>query len=141
MIGKEVGFGTDNFGKPKILSIQDSIAQIILNILLMRPGNIPSLPHVGINIKKYLYALEEDIDVLELKNEIYNQCTELLPVLISDDIRFYINRMDGKDVLILFLPVYIDSSSNSNNDEGIMFAFTKEGAEGITYAYKYQKSK
>lgn len=142
MIKKEVGFGSDNFGKPKVLSDVDSISQVILNILLSKPGNYPSLPHIGIDIKSYLYKLEEEIDVLDLRSKIYSQCQELLSMVVSDDIKFYINRDDdGKPILILYIPVTVDTEPLSTDQEGIMFAFSNnnDNQEGMSYIFKYQR--
>lgn len=122
-IGKEVGFGQDNFSKPKILNEKDSISTIILNLLLMKPGNMPSLPHLGINIKKYLYAKEDEINVDDLKNQIYSQCNELFPWLVSDEVKLLTNRVDGKDVLIIYIPVLL------NGEGAIVYAF-QQGTNG-----------
>ena len=64
-IKHELTFGIDNFGKQNMLSKSESVAQVLINLLFMRPGQMPSLPHLGINIKQYLYKFEEDIDVTE----------------------------------------------------------------------------
>lgn len=122
-IGKEVGFGQDNFSKPKILNEKDTISTIILNLLLMKPGNMPSLPHLGINIKKYLYAKEDEISVDDLKNQIYSQCSELFPWLVSDEVKLFTNRVDGKDVLIIYIPVLL-------NGEGAMVYAFQQGSNG-----------
>ena len=67
MIKNEVDFGFDNFGKQKILSNKDSIAQLFRNLLFLVPGQLPSLPHIGINITKYIYKLVDDINLENLK--------------------------------------------------------------------------
>lgn len=122
-IGREVGFGQDNFSKPKILNEKDSISTIILNLLLMKPGNMPSLPHLGINIKKYLYAKEDEINVDDLKNQIYNQCNDLFPWLLSDEVKLLTNNQDGKETLIIYIPVLIEG------EEAIVYAF-QQGQNG-----------
>lgn len=122
-IGKEVGFGQDNFSKPKILNEKDSISTVILNLLLMKPGNMPSLPHLGINIKNYLYVREDELDVNTLKNDIYNQCHELFPWLLSDEVKLMKNTQEGKDILIVYIPIISDDS------QAIVYAF-QQGTNG-----------
>ena len=53
MIKPEVTFGLDNFGKQKTLSLSETIGQLVLDILLLKPGQLPSLPHIGMNIKQF----------------------------------------------------------------------------------------
>ena len=76
-IQREVQFGLDDFKKPKVLSEIESIVQLFTNILFLRPGDLPSLPHIGINIRQYLYTFKEDFDTEGIKSKIRNNCSEL----------------------------------------------------------------
>ena len=51
---RDVGLGKDNFQKSKIYNETDSLVNYILNILLMKPGNMPSMPELGVNIGQYI---------------------------------------------------------------------------------------
>lgn len=131
-LGKEVGFGKDNFSKPRMLSNKDTICNLILNLLLMKPGNLPTQPELGIDIKSYLYKDEDQIDVNELRNKIYNQCQEFLPYIISNDIKFYINTVGGKNVLMLYLPIVLEGIN-----DGILYAFQDDNAGGVNSGFKF----
>jgi hypothetical protein len=130
-VGKEVLFGLDNFQKPKMLSLKDTVAQQIINILLMRPGNLPSLPHVGINIEQYLYKLQGDFDAEEIKQKIYNQCSELLSYISLGEVQIFITIYEGKDLLIVVIPIVgfgeeenlILGFSNSQNEVNVAYQF------------------
>lgn len=104
----EVDFGLDNFQQPKVLSEEDSIAQVLMNLLLMKPGQLPSMPHIGIDIKSYLYSFEEDIDVSALKNKIYSQCSTVVPFLDFDNLELLVTNYKGTDVLLLIIPFSIN---------------------------------
>lgn len=130
--GSEILFGLDNFQKPKILDEKNSIAQVLLNILILRPGNLPSLPHIGINIKQYLYKFEDDLRADEIKQKIYEQCMELIPYLTLGDIRFFLTRYNEKDMFILLVPIVFD-----NNNFTVLYGFTNNGNE-ITFNYKIE---
>ena len=58
---KEPAFGLDNFGKPKILKDTEAFATTVLMILFGKPGFLPSLPDVGMNIQQYTYAFFDEI--------------------------------------------------------------------------------
>lgn len=133
-IKSEVGFGLDNFMKPKILDSYESLAQVILNVLVMRKGNMPSLPHLGIDIQKYLYRFSDEIDVGALKNEIYSQVSELLPYLISGEIKISVVNYDGKDLLLVAIPI-----NDSSPDDAIIFGFSKGLNNSVETSYSLER--
>ena len=133
-IKSEVGFGLDNFMKPKILDSYESLAQVILNVLVMRKGNMPSLPHLGIDIQKYLYKFSDEIDVGALKNEIYSQVSELLPYLISGEIKISVVTYDGKDLLLVAIPI-----NDTSPDDAIIFGFSKGLNNSVETSYSLER--
>lgn len=133
-IKSEVGFGLDNFMKPKILDSYESLAQVILNVLVMRKGNMPSLPHLGIDIQKYLYKFSDEIDVGALKNEIYSQVSEVLPYLISGEIKISVVNYDGKDLLLVAIPI-----NDSSPDDAIIFGFSKGLNNSVETSYSLER--
>ena len=56
-IPRDVGFGLNDFQEMQVYSEGESIARYLSNILLMRPGNLPGLPHIGLNIKDFVKTL------------------------------------------------------------------------------------
>lgn len=56
MNGKEITFTIDKYQQTKLLNDKDSLIQIILNALLMVPGNLPSQPKKGVNLFQYSYS-------------------------------------------------------------------------------------
>jgi hypothetical protein len=128
----EVDFGLNNFGKPKELSEADSIARLIMNILLMRPGQLPSMPHIGINIRKYLYKFDEDIDTDALKREISFQCSELIPFIDTSNMKLLVIDYRGEGLLMLIMPLYI------NGKQQDMLMGFKKGATSDDIQFNYQ---
>ena len=104
-IKRELDFGLDHFGNQKILSLDDSIAQMVLNILFLRPGQIPSLPYIGVNIEKYLYRFEEELDVQELLTEIRNQCSPLMGYIDIDAMYMAVIEYENYPLLVLNIPL------------------------------------
>lgn len=133
-IKSEVGFGLDNFMKPKILDSYQSLAQVILNVLMMKPGNMPSLPHLGIDIRKYLYKVSDEIDVGALKNEIYSQVSEVLPHLISGEIKISIVNYQGTDLLLVAIPI-----NDTTPDDAMIFGFSKGLNNSVKTSYSLER--
>ena len=134
MIGKEVGFGVDNFGRPVVLSNKDSVIQIILNILMSRKGNIPGMPHLGIDIYQYLYSTPEEISGVQLKELIYAQCKDLLYLVASSDIRIFVTKSMGKDILIVYIPLIIPS--DESDETGLMYSFSSDAAGTLSHNFQ-----
>lgn len=126
---KEVGFGSDDMGRPKVLSQNASIAQIIYNIFLMEPGTYPSQPEKGIGIRRWLYKTEDEIDSTELKKRIFENCSDLISFLEFDDVEVIFTDIEGQGVLIVILPLKV-------TNESMLLAFSK-GEENNVY-FKFQ---
>lgn len=134
-LGQDVDFYMDDFGKPKMYTDKESIAKMILNLLLLKPGNLPSQPFMGVDIRKYLYMREDEIDVNEIKNAIYNSCHSLLPYIMGD-IKVYLKDADTEDrrkVLILYFPLTIDGETDP-----LFVGVSRTGSNQSDATYMYE---
>lgn len=139
MAGREISLTLDGFRQQKLLSNKDSIAQRIINIMFMKPGHMPSMPHIGIDVNQYLYSQEGDINTSELKSKIISQCSELLPYIITGDISVTFTNDKGYDILLIAIPLMIESveqllligvsslnsSATMKNNRNIVYEFTE----------------
>lgn len=133
---RDVGFGVDDFQNPKMLSLADSIGQQLINLLLMERGTLPSMPHLGIGIRKYMsYSLEGELDEEFLKSQISSQAKELLPYLDMDGIVLKSFELEGSNVIYLAIPISIA-------DATLLMAFSqKEDNSSILYDFKIEANK
>ena len=76
-------FGVNEFGKPLMLTENQTYVNNFLMLLLGKPGFFPSIPNIGIDISQYLYTAVDDLNVDTLKSKISVQCTDFIP-FISD---------------------------------------------------------
>jgi len=130
---KEIDFGVDNFQKQKVLNSNQSIAQIIVNLFFMRPGNIPSLPHIGINIHQYLYSIDDQVNIDGLKENIYRQCPALIPYLNMGEVKVFVAEYKGQGILMVAIPVLTDNTT-------ILLGFTKNNSGDILFNYSIEES-
>jgi hypothetical protein len=126
----ELVFGLDNFQRQKVLDSNNSLAQVILNIFFMRPGNLPSLPHIGINITSYLYKFEDELDAEGLKEKIYSQCSELIPYLDIGNIKIFVANYKGNGILMIAIPII--------GGDNILYAFTKDSTGNVLFNYDFE---
>lgn len=106
----EVEYGLDNFGKAKVLNTSESVATVLLHLLFLRPGQLPSQPHIGIDISKYLYQFEEDISVDQLRNEITAQAPYMLQYIDTGKMQMFVHGEGEESYLYIFIPLLIDPS-------------------------------
>ncbi len=134
MIKREVDFGNDNFGKPKVLSQQESVAQVLINLLFLKPGQMPSLPHIGINIKKYLYQFDEKINTEAIKRQIINQCNTLYPYIDTSGLIVTVVKAMNDPVFVIVLPFSI-----ADDGRDLVIVIKRDVSLGtITFNYEFQ---
>lgn len=104
-LGNEITFELDNFQKPHRLSLKDTVVQSLINLFFMRPGNLPSKPHIGLNIPQYLYATELTFNAEEIKAQIYNQCSEIISYISLGEIAVMVTTYKGQDLLLFSIPI------------------------------------
>lgn len=131
---KEVAFGVDDFNKPKLLTPQESLAQILYNIFVMEEGTYPSLPHIGIGIRRYLYKYREDINITELKQKIFVNCTDLLPFVEFDDIDIIVTNYQNQGIMMIMIPLKI-------TDETMLLAFSTDDKNEILFRFQVESIK
>lgn len=130
-IKKELDFSLNNFQEQKTYEALEAAAQIILNLFFTVPGDYPSLPHIGLDIKQYLYKLEDEIDPEELKGKIFAQCSELMPYLILGNVRIFMTNYKGKPVLIANIQLNANDQSND-----LTMAFSENNGN-LLYDYAF----
>lgn len=101
VLGYDSLMDVDAVGKPKIISTFDMCINSILTLLLMKPGQYPSIPELGIDIEQYLHEYSDDKTIIqEIDNKLKDQCNRIHVTGIQTNI--YIDKTsDGVDALIL----------------------------------------
>lgn len=130
----EIDFELDNFGEQKIYDSAESLAKTLLNLFFLKPGSLPSLPHIGINITQYLYNLDDGIDVDELKNKIYNQCPELIPHLIIRNVQTFVSKYKNQSILIISIPIEINGENKT-----ILYGFGRDDKGNLIFNFEFNE--
>ena len=131
----ELDFGLDNFNNQKVLNQAESITQILLNIFMLKPGQLPGLPHIGMNIKQYIYKTQDEINVDMIKNELRHQCSSLTPYIDMDKIQVLVLPYNNESILYISVPfsVLVEDAQN----QSLLIGFKKKNSSNeITFNYK-----
>lgn len=101
-IGYDVALDYDSTYKPKVLSSFETAINIVLTLLLMKPGQYPSIPELGIDIDQYLHEYADDPNITKtIIDKIYDQCNRL-KLMINLDISCNIEKLsNGLNALIV----------------------------------------
>lgn len=130
---KDVGYGLDDFQRMKVYSESESIARYILTILLTRPGNYPGLPHIGLNVKQLLYDDLNEFNATSLKEQIYNQCSALLPHIVGDDVYAGLIEYNGTTFLLIRVSVEVNSKMQKIN-----YAFYQDELRELKFDFQIE---
>lgn len=97
----DVVLDSDSMYKPKVLSTFELGINTILMLLLMKPGQYPSIPELGIDIESYLFEYDDDVKLPSLiKDKLLNQCNRLNVIGLDIDVRFD-KTADGISALVV----------------------------------------
>jgi len=113
---KDFIFTVGDYGKlTEVTTESNVIVLAIKNILLSRPGNFPSYPSLGINIKKYKFELLDDQEISNLKTELSEQISAYIPNLNSVNLSVEKLERDNKYYLGITLSAFSDGESITSN--------------------------
>lgn len=132
---RDIGLDKDNFQKSRIFNETDSLVNYILNILVMRPGNVPGMPELGVNIGQYVHpGMQGKIDVNQIKGLILSNCEQLMPYLLADKMVVAIVKDQyGKDVLLIKIAVGVEQDSRQQKD--IYYAFYRNELNELEFNF------
>ena len=102
-IGYDLTFELNEFEQPRLRSEIELIKNTILFILFSKPGQLPSLPTIGLDIEGYLYSHYDEINPQDLKQKITEQC-EVLGVYFDTNI-IGIKKMIYEDAPALLIHI------------------------------------
>ena len=129
---QEPVIGQDEFRKPKVLTGWDALLQTILVVLFGRPGCFPSIPELGMNIQKYRYVQENNLDVEGLKTEFAKQCGLISTAIDASEIDIKTTRSANGDLMLVFVIPMEDTEMASPN----MLLGVQMAEDGIHYNYQ-----
>lgn len=101
-------FGLNAFNKTKILTEKESLVNNFLCILFGKPGFYPSIPDLGYDITRFFGEFEDEINPNQIKVEIANMCSDLIPEVNNTDFDVILDHYDNQPLLVFILPTIDD---------------------------------
>ena len=93
------------------------------------------MPELGVNIGQYVHPkMQSQLDTNLLKGLILSNCEALLPYLSSDDLYIGIAvDEDGRDVLIIKIPLVVDDVSRESKN--VYYAFYRSQINELKFNF------
>jgi hypothetical protein len=126
-IGYDCTFEMDEFNRPRLREEAELVKNTVLTILFMRPGQYPSLPYLGLNIRDKLYSFYDELDETALARELTEQCQALSSYIQQGDIM--IKKMIYRDMPSLI--IYVSTAST----DGSVISYTNKSQNKATSFY------
>ena len=106
------GFGMNSFNTPKFYNESVTTAKYIITILGGRPGFFPSMPDLGMDIKRaLLYKDIDEIDTDVIKAELVRQCDVFITNIRNGTFDVQKVLYQDKPLLIFIIPVTIERAA------------------------------
>lgn len=86
---KEYLFSVNEFREPRNVTDRESIALLLIRLIMMDPGTNPLHPDMGVGIKKYRYGLN---NTSELKTRVEEQIQAYLPDFQNATVEISVNE-------------------------------------------------
>lgn len=136
---REVGFDKDDFQKSRIYNEADSLVKYILFVLMAKPGNLPTMPSVGVDISKYVKNSMETLDAEMLKGLICSNCEDLIPYITNDNVFVgVVNDSEGRAVLLIKIPLSIDVESEQTQSD-VYYAFYRDELNNLKFSFSVDR--
>jgi phage baseplate assembly protein W len=110
-----------------------AIILAIRNILLTRKGNYPFNPSFGMDIEKYQFDLLDDVQISEIKNELFRQIATYMPSFqnVVVDVR-RVSEVEGVDADGReMLGISVSSKSGQSATTNSFLLYRKNGTLNI----------
>lgn len=130
---REITFKIDKYKKPVLLSTKESIARIIINALLMVPGNLPGNPLVGVNIMQYIYRKVDDVNTSQIMENLQFAIGDILGDTVLDDVSVASVRDPEGDILVVNVRLRMPDA----REDDTLVVLLKKTDDRVHFNYKF----
>lgn len=134
MAEQEFDFSINSFQQQKEYTGTMAYARKIKNLLLLKPGQFPSIPEMGINISAIRFHLIDSLMAGNLRETIMNQIDSYTDIQVSDVIISTVEAYDKGDVVLLIEIELTDSGQT------IAYAIQQKSSTVVNFNFKIYDS-
>ena len=131
----EPSFGLNAFNKAKFKNESETIASAFINLLFGKPGYMPSMPQLGLDIKNTLFMFWDEINPDQIKARILAQCDAFEDYIASGDLDVIKSSVEDQALLVIVVPTQI-----KDIEKHLVVAITQNDEGVLNYNYQYMSS-
>ena len=137
----DVAFSFNKYGEPEMLNLKDTVAQGIINALFMVPGNLPSLPHIGVNIRQYLYRSDTGYIATEIEQKLKEACGVILNGVVINWVDFSVQKTTkGESVFLLMIRLTFPKTLTDPGEESVLGVSVVQKKELVKFNFAYTET-
>lgn len=130
---QDITFNLDKYGAPEMLDFKTSVAQQIINALFMIPGNLPSMPTIGVNIRQYLYKVDTDYVSSKIESDLKAACGSIISGAYIGTVDFSVQTTStGQAVFLIMVRVTFP-----NEEESVLGVSIQDSKDRIKFNFAY----
>ena len=127
-------FELDRYNQAKMTDRKTAIANAIVNACFMVPGNLPSSPTTGVNIRQYFYKEETAISADKIRADLETACGKLILGAVLGNVDFSVQKTTTGDTVFLLI-VRIKFSATEEELLGITMKETSNNYVKFNFDY------
>jgi len=132
-LGYDTTFELDDFSKPRLRGESELVKNVVLFILFTKPGQYPSLPHIGLDIQNRLHSFYDELREEDLKSEIISQCSALGVYFKNGAVDIRKAKYRGKPSLMIHISTTTDNTTIRDYSEALTESSQRTFQIGITF--------
>lgn len=132
----EVSFNFNKYKNPEMLNLRTSAANTIINALFMVPGNNPSSPLDGVDIRQYFYQEESAISADKIKADLVRTCGSLPGGALITAVD-YSTQQTTENQTVFLLIIKIAFSSEEESVLGVALQQRSANKDIINFNFDY----
>lgn len=136
IMARDPAFGSNGFGRPKIYSDSETLANGILNALLSKPGSYPSIPNMGMDVARVVFVSYEDIDTESIKNDLIQQCSYFHEVVQNGSFDVIKREVVDDNGTLVPMILFVIPTIVKNIGRRLIIGIRKNGI-GISYNFSW----
>lgn len=131
---RDVSFSVNKYKQADMKDRKTTIANTIINACFMVPGNNPSLPLAGVNIKQYFYKEENAISSDKIKRDIEATCGKIICGAAIGAVDFSVQTTTTGEVVFLLI-IMVKFSPDEEEMLGITMQQTQDKYVKFNFDY------
>lgn len=121
-LGFDCACELDVYDNPRLISEAELVKDVVMTVLFTKPGQYPSLPHIGLDIHNMLYSMYDKLNIENLIIQLSEQCQALDAYIKNGSIA--IKKTIYRNMPSLL--IYVNTGMNDSNIQDMIESYERD---------------